>query len=473
MRRRCFLRSAGDRGGAPSRAPAAAWKAKAARGTGRIHSKYLSGDGPLDPDETQSATEHLAQVDQAASALVSDSPVWFEGIADAAKLADVGDVRTPSTYREGPVWREQVVPLIRAAAAGMHRVIKPLDSLIATLDGLPHEVRTRDAQLLFDLNRARRRLGDKAKMANHFQGVDLPDDGLLATEEEKWVSWLARDRGHRAAPAARLCLAPIDVGPMLRQRLFEAMPAAVVTSATLTVAKQFDHIRSRIGLTHCERLETARYLSPFDYRRQALLGIPRDLPTPKEPGFEERAAKVILEAIEAADGGTFVLCTSYALVNMLHAQADAAFGHDRPLLKQGQMSRGRLLERFREDRRSVLFGTDSFWEGIDVKGDQLRLVIIPRPLSRTDRARSAGALRAPPSSRPRPLSCVCAPPGGASLPPRLWSADSDAERPGNCSAARPSGHESMVRPSLSRLAARRPPCSGSGARGPDANTRRC
>ena len=144
----------------------------------KIHSKYLSGDGPLDPDETQSATEHLAQVDQAASALMSDSPVWFEGIADAAKLADVGDVRTPSTYREGPVWREQVVPLIRAAAAGMHRVIKPLDSLIATLDGLPHEVRTRDAQLLFDLNRARRRLGDKAKMANHFQGVDLPDDEL-------------------------------------------------------------------------------------------------------------------------------------------------------------------------------------------------------------------------------------------------------------------------------------------------------
>ena len=344
----------------------------------KIHSKYLSGDGPLDPEETQSATEHLAKVDQTASALLSDCPIWFEGIAEVAKLADVGDIRTPSVYREGPVWREQIVPLIRAATAAMHRVIKPLDSLLATLEGLPLEVRTRDAQLLFDLTRARRRLGDKAKMANHFLGADLPDDGLFSKEEEKWVSWLARDRGHRSAPAARLCLAPIDVGPMLRERLFEAMPAAVVTSATLTVAKQFDHIRSRIGLTHCERIETARYPSPFDYRRQALLGIPRDLPTPKEPGFEERAAEVILSAIEAADGGTFVLCTSYALVNMLHARAEAAFGDERPLLKQGQMSRGRLLDRFKEDRRSVLFGTDSFWEGIDVKGDQLRLVIIPR-----------------------------------------------------------------------------------------------
>jgi len=156
------------------------------------------------------------------------------------------------------------------------------------------------------------------------------------------------------------------------------MPAAVVTSATLTVAKQFDHLRSRIGLTECTRLESARFPSPFNYREQALLGIPRDLPTPKEPGFETRAGDVILEAIEAADGGTFVLCTSYALVDALHARAEEKFGDEFPLLKQGQMSRQRLIARYKEDRRSVLFGTDSFWEGIDVKGDQLRQVIIPR-----------------------------------------------------------------------------------------------
>jgi len=168
------------------------------------------------------------------------------------------------------------------------------------------------------------------------------------------------------------------VGPLLRDRVFEATPAAVVTSATLTVAKQFDHLRDRIGLSDCERVQTKRFPSPFDYRSQVLLGIPRDIPTPKEDGFEERAGSVILDAIEASDGGTFVLCTSYALINALHARAVARFGDDFPLLKQGQMSRERLLDRYREDRRSVLFGTDSFWEGIDVKGDQLRQVIIPR-----------------------------------------------------------------------------------------------
>ena len=344
----------------------------------RVHSKYLSGAGPLGPEDVDAATEHLKKLDTAATVLMSDAPLWFEGIGQAANLAELGDVRTPSSYRQGRVWREQIVPLLRNAAGSLNRTIKPLDALLTTLESLPDEVRTLDAQLLFELKRARRRLGDKAQLLAHFQGVDVPDDGLFESEEEKWVSWLARDRGHKSAPAARLCLAPIDVGPMLRERLFEAMPAAVVTSATLTVAKQFDHIRARIGLTHCDRLETARYPSPFDYRAQALLGIPRDLPSPKEAGFEERAAQVIMEAIAASDGGTFVLCTSYKLVDALHAQAERTFGDDRPLLKQGQMSRGRLLERFREDRRSVLFGTDSFWEGIDVKGDQLRLVIIPR-----------------------------------------------------------------------------------------------
>jgi ATP-dependent DNA helicase DinG len=344
----------------------------------KIHRKYLLGGGPLEPDDVESALHHLGKVEAAAQTLMSDAPVWMEDIGEAAHIAELNTVRTPAEYREGPVWNERIVPTLRTISSAIHRTIKSLDGLIDTLEALPQEVRTRDTQLLFELARARRRLGDKAKSASHFHGADTPDGPDALAGEEQWVSWLARDRGYRAAPAVRLCMAPIDVGPLLRERVFEAMPATVVTSATLTVAKQFDHLRSRIGLLDCDRVETARYPSPFNYREQALLGIPRDLPTPKEAGFEERAGEVILDAIEAADGGTFVLCTSYALVDAFHARAEAKFGDAFPLLKQGQMSRQRLLDRYKEDRRSVLFGTDSFWEGIDVKGDQLRQVIIPR-----------------------------------------------------------------------------------------------
>lgn len=344
----------------------------------KVHQKYLTGAGPLDPDETESANTHLSTVNDAATRLLADAPVWFETIAAATSLANVAPQRTTSEYRNADGWNQHVVPQLKGISSAIHRTIRPLDRLLDTLEGLPHKVRTDDAQLLFDLVRARRRLGDKAKSIANFHGADSPDESDTLAGPESWVSWMDRDRGHRSAPAARLCMAPIDVGPLLRERVFEALPATVVTSATLTVAKQFDHLRGRIGLSHCDRVETKRFASPFNYRAQALLGIPRDIPSPKEAGFEERVASVTMDAIRASDGGAFVLCTSYALIDALHTKAMDAFGNDFPLLKQGQMSRGRLLERFKEDRRSVLFGTDSFWEGIDVKGDALRLVIIPR-----------------------------------------------------------------------------------------------
>jgi len=345
---------------------------------GKIHSKYLCGAGPLDPDETESATTHLTDLSDAASQLMADAPIWFEAIADATRLADVAPQRTTREYRSNPNWGNQLIPQLNAAASAIHRTLRPLDRLLDTLESLPDEVRTTDAQLLFDLVKARRRLGDKSKSIANFHGSAIPDESDTIAGDESWVSWLDIDRSHRSAPAARLCMAPIDVGPLLRERVFEAMPASVVTSATLTVAKQFDHLSTRIGLAQCERVVTQRFESPFDYRAQALLGIPRDIPTPNEPGFDQRVATITLDAIRASMGGAFVLCTSYAMIDRLYEQALDAFGDDFPILKQGQMSRNRLLERYKEDRRSVLFGTDSFWEGIDVKGDQLRLVIIPR-----------------------------------------------------------------------------------------------
>jgi ATP-dependent DNA helicase DinG len=333
----------------------------------KVKAKYLSGKGPLVAGDVAAALPHLEKLESAAHTLVEDVPMWMENIADTAHLKDLGDVRTTDDYREGPVWNDSLVPTIRTISKSLREAIKPLDDLLTVLESLPDEVRTKDAQLLFDLTRARRRLGAKATSCANFQGAD-----------NEWVSWLSIDRGRRAQPTARMCMAPIDVGPLLRERIFEATNASVVTSATLTVAKQFDHLRSRIGLTECTRVRTQKFDSPFDYRRQALLAIPRDIPPPNDPDFEERIAEVIIEAIRASDGGAFVLCTSYALIDVLHRKATESLGDEFPLLKQGQMGRMHLLQRFKEDRRSVLFGTDSFWEGIDVKGDQLRLVIIPR-----------------------------------------------------------------------------------------------
>jgi ATP-dependent DNA helicase DinG len=150
----------------------------------------------------------------------------------------------------------------------------------------------------------------------------------------------------------------------------------------MTVDNRFDHFLGRVGLnepgTRQLVIRCSRLSSPFDYQEQALLGLPTDIPMPDDPTFEEVAARFIIDALLVSGGGAFVLCTSYRLVRGLHRRVSAALGKRFLMLRQGEMGRAKLLDTFRQSRDSVLFGTDSFWEGVSVKGDALRLVIIPR-----------------------------------------------------------------------------------------------
>ncbi len=333
----------------------------------RIRRQHFGGIGHLAADDIEMGTQHLDDALAAVEVLQADAPAWMETIGEAAQLQREGTVRANEEFRSTPQWSSQIAPSLSVIRAALHRAIRPLDGLLDVLDSLPEEAQAVHPQPFFDIRRARRRLGSLLELCSE-----------LSEPDPAWVTWLERDRRHKQGPAARLCQAPIQVGPMLRQQLFESMQSVVVTSATLTVAQRFEHVSDRIGLSDCARVTTGDFPSPFDYTTQAILGIPRDVPSPNETGFQDAVCQVVLDAIQTSDGGAFVLCTSFALVDHLYAECKAQLGEDRPLLKQRQMGRERLLSLFRADRRSVLFGTDSFWEGIDVKGDQLRLVIIPR-----------------------------------------------------------------------------------------------
>jgi len=333
----------------------------------KIQKHYVDPLGAMGPEDVAAATHHIQAAAAAADALMTDAPLWFEALAQTTNLERQSSQRATPDYRASPTWTEQVDPTLSAIGTAILGTIRPLNDLLGVLDSQPKKTNDPHIQAIFELNRAHRRLLDKAAFLSSFRA-----------EHENLVSWLERDRGQRSAPTARLIAAPLEVGPLLRSQLFESMAAAVLTSATLTVAQRFEHLSGRIGLADCSRLSTGSFPSPFDYQRQAMLGIPRDLPSPKQPGFEDAVSALVIEAIKRSDGGAFVLCTSYALLNRLHADASRALGDTMPLLKQGSMGRGHLLDRFKQDRRSTLFGTDSFWEGVDVKGDNLRLVIIPR-----------------------------------------------------------------------------------------------
>lgn len=201
-------------------------------------------------------------------------------------------------------------------------------------------------------------------------------------EDENICRWIEARQRPRFGKSIAFHSAPIAVGPLLRKALFEQFPTVVLTSATLAVDRRFDYLHDRLGLNALsdpDRVLTLQLDSPFDFARQAILAVPRDLPGPTDPGYEAATHEAIAEIVRATQGGTFVLFTAYGALN----RAVAALGSTLSalgftVLKQGETDRQLLLSRFVADPRAVLFATDSFWEGVDVRGDALRCVIITR-----------------------------------------------------------------------------------------------
>jgi ATP-dependent DNA helicase DinG len=166
---------------------------------------------------------------------------------------------------------------------------------------------------------------------------------------------------------------PIDVAPILETRLFERMDSVILTSATLAVAGSFDFTAGRLGL---RGYRSAVVQSPFEYQKQALLYVPQHLPDPRAEGFLHQAANEIVSLLNASQGRAFVLFTSYQQMQQVHDLVSLQV--EWPTLLQGTAPRTALLEEFRSTPNSVLFATSSFWQGVDVPGDQLSLVIIDR-----------------------------------------------------------------------------------------------
>jgi len=215
---------------------------------------------------------------------------------------------------------------------------------------------------------------------------------LLESRDPNTVFWIERraaggvrslaqkGRTSFAQPAHHVSLqaTPIDVSQLLAGALFEQYSSVVLTSATLTVAtgaggSGFEHISRRLGLTLARELVVP---SHFNYPQQALLYLPPNMPDPREPEFFVQAAERTRRVLEITRGRAFCLFTSYAQMRAMHDRLSAELPY--PLLLQGTAPRNVLLDEFRDTPNAVLFGTSSFWQGVDVQGEQLSCVIIDR-----------------------------------------------------------------------------------------------
>ena len=202
---------------------------------------------------------------------------------------------------------------------------------------------------------------------------------VMESNDRNTVFWIerrggdARRRGRREGGPVFLQATPIDVSQILKQTLFEQYPATVLTSATLAVTGGFEYMRGRVGLEHARELVVP---SHFDYESQAMLYVPPDLPDPRMPEFTARAADRLRRLLEISRGRAFCLFTSYAAMNEFYSRLEDVLEY--PTLLQGTAPRSALLEEFRGTPNAVLFATSSFWQGVDVQGDQLSAVIIDR-----------------------------------------------------------------------------------------------
>ncbi len=200
--------------------------------------------------------------------------------------------------------------------------------------------------------------------------LELLDDlaAILESDSREHVYWCEiRGRG------VFLWSSPINVSAILRERLFERVDCSILTSATLSTGGNFAFVKSRLGIERaCELIIP----SHFDFARQAVFYIPRNIPEPREDGWLRRACAELEIILEASRGRAFLLFTSYSQMEQVHQALKDRLPF--PVMIQGEKSRSALLESFRNTPHAVLFATSSFWQGVDVQGEQLSCVVIDK-----------------------------------------------------------------------------------------------
>lgn len=192
---------------------------------------------------------------------------------------------------------------------------------------------------------------------------------IITGDDKLFVYWMER-RGR----GVFLRASPIDVSSLLQDKLFENVETVVMTSATLASGGNFSFIRERLGLS--DRTDDLIAPSSFDFENQAILYLPPRMPDPRAPEWAQAAAGEVVKLLRATDGRAFVLSTSLAGMKALYERVSSEI--DYPCLMQGGTSKSGLLEKFRVTPNAVLFATSSFWQGVDVRGDQLSCVIIDK-----------------------------------------------------------------------------------------------
>lgn len=313
-----------------------------------------------------SKIDNLEQLNNSAMDVIVD-------LLRAAKPDENGEIklRIVESVKQDPQWKD-VEDKFSEMIFQTKRFCTHLNKAINGFDKIDIELSDIFFSLLIDIKAQSERLLFSCKVI---------DQILFSTDEDN-IRWIECRHPH----ITRLKISPLQVNEIMRETVYDKLNTVVMTSATLSVAglknrNEFNFIMNRIGLdlVEKERVITIKLLAPFNYKQQVLLGIPTDIPEPGHESYKNELLQILLTSINVSGGRAFILFTSYGLLNYIFLRIENVLVEQGIIaLKQGTESRYQLLEKFRQNETSVLFATDSFWEGVDVPGNALRLVIITK-----------------------------------------------------------------------------------------------
>ncbi len=291
-----------------------------------------------------------------------------------------------------------------------------------------------------------RRLGEIASVCQQFRRCE---------EETDRVFWVDRNRSSRGESFARFAVTPLEIASLMREAVFEPYETVICTSATLSINGSFAFWKGRMGLSDgaAGEVRESIFPSPFAYKERVLLGIPSDAPLPDDPAYVPFLGGFVGEALERSGGSGLILFTSYDMLRRVYDAVKPRLSERGiSVFRQGEDDRSRLLDRFRSDTASVLFATDSFWEGVDAPGEALRLVILCRlpfkvptdPVlqARMEAIRDRGG---------NPFMELSLPEAVMNFQAGVRPADASDQRPGSGAHPRPPGAEEDLRLAVSRL----------------------
>lgn len=285
-------------------------------------------------------------------------------------------VRINANLRKSKTWQSHIVPQIKNFIDLLNSFCSELSSVLDKVEFANIKFEKDLLYTVVDLNTQR----------NRIKGVIDVIEAIILKDDQKNVRWIEVQKRRTTKDIVRLKIAPLEIAESMNKLVYANYKTMIMTSATLTVAGQigkseFSYLARQLGLNLVERSRvlTAKIPASFDYQKQAIIAIPLDIPDPRSQEFSTAISEAIFEAVKISEGRAFILFTSYGLLNKMHQILEPKFLKlGIASLKQGQQNRHELLQQFKRDKTSVLFGTDSFWQGVDVEGDALENVIITK-----------------------------------------------------------------------------------------------